>query len=117
MTHLTVCLSSTQCTQDSSQSLAVMNREQSLKVKKFHRAFTNYNLLLCALDVSNIYPSDSRHVAPPKSGEDAHITYGMHDFSGPTLYQPRLGFIYVLLRLWDPGGVRSTPNVLMMDLD
>ena len=39
-----------------------------------------------ALDVSGIYPSDSRHVAPPKSGEDAHVTHGMHDLGGPTLY-------------------------------
>ena len=35
-------------TQDSSQSLAVMNGEQSRKAKIFHRAFTNYDLLLCA---------------------------------------------------------------------
>ena len=33
-------------TQDSSQSLAVMNGDQSHKAKKFRRAFTNYNLLL-----------------------------------------------------------------------
>ena len=33
------------------------------------------------------------------------------DLGGPTLYRPRLGFSYVLQRLWDPGGVRSTPNV------
>ena len=76
MTHPTACPSShmIQHTQDSSQSLAVMNGEQSCKAKKFCRAFTNYDLLLHALDVSSIYPSDSRHVAPPKSGEDAHIT-------------------------------------------
>ena len=100
-----------QRTQDSSQSLAVMNGEQSHKAKKFHRAITNYDLLLRALDVSNIYPSDSRCVAPPKSGEDDHVTHGMCDLGGPTLYQPRLGFSYMLPRLWDPGGVRSTPNV------
>ena len=47
------------CTQDSSQSLSVMNGEQSCKVKKFRRAFTNYDLLLHALDVSSIYLSDS----------------------------------------------------------
>ena len=61
--------------------------------------------------MSSIYPSDFQCVAPPKSGEDAHITCGMHDLGGPTLYQPRLGFSYMLPRLWDPGGVRSTPNV------
>ena len=74
-----------QHTQDSSQSLAVVNEEQSLQAKKFHRTFTNYDLLLHALDVSNIYPSDSRCVAPPKSGEDAHITRGC-DLGGPTQY-------------------------------
>ena len=90
-THPTACLSSNmiQHMQDSNQSLAVMNGEQSHKAKKFCRAFTNYVLLLCALDVSSIYPSDSRHVAPPKSGEDAHITCGMCNIGGPTLYQPR----------------------------
>ena len=98
-------------TKDSSQSLAVVNGEQSCKAKKFHRAFTNYNLLLCALDVSSIYLSDSRCVAPPKSGEDAHVTHGRCDLGGTTLNKPRLGFSYVLPRLWDPGGVRSTPNV------
>ena len=41
----------------------------------------------------------------------------MHDLGGPTLYQSRSGFSYVLPRLWDPGGVRSTPNVPMMHLD
>ena len=105
------------CTQDSSQSLAVVNGEESRKSKEFRRAFTSYNLLLRALDVSSIYPSDSRHVGPPKSGEDAHITHGMHDLGGPTLYRPRFGFSYVLPRLWDPGGVRSTPNVPMMHID
>ena len=100
-----------QCTQDSSQSLAVMNGAQSCKAKKLCRAFTNYDLLLCALDVSSICPGDSRHEAPPKSGEDAHVTCGMCDFGGPTLYRTRLGFSYVLSRLWDPGGVRSTLNV------
>ena len=86
MTHPTVCLSSTtiQHTQDSSQSQAVMNGEQSHKANKFCRAFTNYDLLLRALDVSSIYPSDSRCVTPPKSGEDAHITCGMCDLGGPT---------------------------------
>ena len=39
-------------TQDSSQSLAVMNGEQSRKAKKFHRVFPNYDLLLRALDAS-----------------------------------------------------------------
>ena len=55
-------------TQDSSQSLAFVNGEQSRKSKKFRRACTNYDLLLCALDASRIYLCDSRHVAPPKSG-------------------------------------------------
>ena len=32
-----------------------MNGEQSRKAKKFHRAFTHYDLLLCALDASSIY--------------------------------------------------------------
>ena len=88
MTHLSTHLSSymIQHTHDSSQSLADMNGEQSSKVKNFHRAFSNYNLLLCTQDVSSIYMSVSRHIAPPKSGEDAHITCGMCDLSGPTLY-------------------------------
>ena len=60
--------------------------EQSYKDTKFHRAFTNYDLLLHDQDVSNIYTSASRHVAPPKSGEDAHMTPGI---MGPTLNQPR----------------------------
>ena len=98
-------------TQDLSQSLAVMNGEQSHKAKKFHRAFTNYDLLLHALDDSSIYLCDLTRVAPPKSGEDAHITCGKHDFGGATLNNPSLGFSYVLPRLWDPGGVRSSPNV------
>ena len=98
-------------TQDSSQSLAVMNGEQSHKAKKFHRAFTNYDLLLCALDASSIYLCDLRRVAPPKSGEDAHITCGKCDFGGATLNNPSLGFSYVVPRLGDPGGVRSSPNV------
>ena len=72
-------------TQDLSQSLAVMNGEQSRKAKKFHRAFTNYDLLLHALDDSSIYLCDLTRVAPPKSGEDAHITCGKHDFGGATL--------------------------------
>ena len=60
-THPTAHLSSSmiQCMQDSSHSLAVMNGEQSHKAKKFCRAFTNYNLLLHALDVSCIYLSVS----------------------------------------------------------
>ena len=98
-------------TQDSIQSLAVMNGEQSCMAKKFHRAFTNYNLLLRALDASSIYLHDLRHVAPPKSGEDAHTTCGKCDFGGATLNNPSLGFSYVLQRLWEPGGVRSSPNV------
>ena len=112
-THLPICPSSPTIhhTQDSSQSLAVMNGEQSCKAKKFHRAFTNYDLLLCALDASSIYLHDSRHVAPPKSEEDAHVTHGRSDFGGTTLNKPSLGFSYVLPRLWDPGGVRSPPNV------
>ena len=98
-------------TQDSSQSLAVVNGEQSCKTKKFHRAFTNYDLLLHALDASSIYLHDLRHVAPPKSGEDAHVTCGKCDFGGATLNNPSLGFSNVLPRLWDPGGVSSSPNV------
>ena len=98
-------------TQDSSQSLAVVNGEQSRKAKKFHRAFTNYDLLLHALDASNIYLHDSKCVAPPKSGEDAHVTCGRCDFGGSTLNKPSLGFSYVLPRLWDPGGASSSPNV------
>ena len=97
-------------TQDSSQSLAVMNGEQSRKAKKFHRAFTNYELFLRALDASSIYLPNFRHVAPPKSGEDAHVTHGKCDFGGATLNNPILGFSYMLPRLWDPGGVSSSPN-------
>ena len=97
--------------QDSSQFVAVVNGEQSCKSKKLRRAFTNYDLLLHALDVSSIYLSDSRCVAPPKSGEDAHVTHGRCDLGGTTLNKPRLGFSYVIPRVWDPGGVRSTPNV------
>ena len=41
----------------------------------------------------------------------------MCDLSGPTLNHPRLGFSYVLPRLWDPGGVRSTPDVPRKNLD
>ena len=78
--------------------------------KKFHRAFTNYDLLLRALDASSIYLHDFRRVAPPKSGEDAHVTRGKCDFGGATLHNPILGFSYVLPRLWDPGGVSSSPN-------
>ena len=97
-------------TQDSSQSLAVVNGEQSHKAKKFHRAFTNYDLLLRALDASSIYLRDFRHVDPPKSGEDAHVTRGKSDFGGATLNNPSLVCSYVLPRLWDPGGVSSSAN-------
>ena len=97
-------------TQDSSQSLAVVNGEQSRKAKKFHRAFTNYDLLLRALDASSNYLRDFRRVAPPKSGEDAHVTRVKCDFRGATLTNPILGFSYVLPRLWEPGGVSSSPN-------
>ena len=97
-------------TQDSSQSLAVVNGEQSRKAKIFHRAFTSYDLLLRALDSSSIYLRDLRRVAPPKSGEDAHITRGKCDFGGATLNNPSLGCSYVLPRLWDPGGVSSSAN-------
>ena len=97
-------------TQDSSQSLAVVNGEQSRKAKQFHRAFTNYDLLLRALDASSIYLHDFRHVAPPKSGEDAHVTRGKCDFGGATLPNPILGLSYALPRLWDPGGVSSSAN-------
>ena len=114
-TRLPICTSSHTIhhTHDSSQSLAVVNGEQSRKSKKIRRAFTNYfyDLLLHALDISSIYLSDSRCVAPPKSGEDAHITCGRCDLGGTTLNIPRLGFSYVLPRIWDHGGVRSTPNV------
>ena len=97
-------------TQDLSQSLAVVNGEQSHKAKKFHRAFTNYDLLLRALDASSIYLHDFRRVAPHKSGEDAHVTRGKCDFGGATLNNPILGSSYMLPRLWDPGGVSSSPN-------
>ena len=63
------------------------------------------------IDVSSIYLSDSRHVAPPKSGEDAHVTCGWCDLGGTTINKHRLRFSYVLPRLWEMGGVRSTPNV------
>ena len=99
------------CTHDSSQSLAVVNGEQSRKAKKFHRAFTNYDLLLRALDASSIYLCDLRHIAPPKSGEDARVTRGKGDFGGATLNNPNLGFSYLLPRLWDPGGVSSSAMV------
>ena len=97
-------------TQDPSQSLAVVNGEQSRKAKKFHRAFTNSELLLRALDASSIFLCDFRRVAPPKSGEDAHVTRGKCDFGGATLNNPILGFSYVLPRLRDTGGVSSSPN-------
>ena len=99
-----------QCTHVSSQSRAVVNGEQSRKAKKFHRAFTNYDLLLRALDASSTYLHDFRRVAPPKSGEDAHVTCGKYDFGGATLNNPSLGCSHVLPRLWDPGGVSSSPN-------
>ena len=92
------------------QSLAVVNGEQSRKAKIFHRVFTNYDLLLRALDASIIYLRDFRRVAPPKSGEDAHVTCGKCDFGGATLNNPSLGCSYVLPRLWDPGGVSSLAN-------
>ena len=95
-------------TQASSQSLAVVNGEQSRKAKIFRRAFTNYDLLLRALDASSIVLRDFRRVAPPKSGEDAHVTRGKCDFGGATLNNPSLGCSYVLPRLWDPGGVSSS---------
>ena len=98
-------------TQDLSQSLAVVNGDQSCKAKKFHRAFTNYDLLLHALDASSIYLRDLRRVAPPKSGEDAHVTRGKCDFGRATLNNPSSGISYLLPRLWDPGGGRSSPNV------
>ena len=97
-------------TQDSSQSLAVVNGEQSRKAKTFHRAFTNYDLLLRALDASSIYLRDFRRLAPPKSREDAHVTRGKCDFGGATLNNPSLGCSYMLSRLWDPGGGSSSPN-------
>ena len=97
-------------TQDSSPSLAVVNGEQSCKGKKFHGAFTNYDLLLHALDASSIYLCDLQCVAPPKSGEDAHVTRGKCDFGGATLNNTSLGCSYVLPRLWDPGGAVSSPN-------
>ena len=99
------------CTQDSSQFLAVVNGAQSHKAKKFHRAFANYDLLLCALDASSIYQRESRHVAPLKSREDANVTCDKCDFGGATLNNPSLGISYMLPRLWDPGGVRPSPNI------
>ena len=80
--------------------------EQPPKAKKFHRAFAKYKLLLCDLDASSFYTNASRHVPPPKSGEDAHMTCGiMGDLGGPTLNQPRLGFSYILPKdygiLWE----------------
>ena len=97
-------------THDSSQSLAVVNGEQSRKSKKIHRAFNNYDLLLRALEASSIYLRDFRRVAPPKSGEAAHVTRGKCDFGGATLTNPSLGCSYVLPRLWDPGGVSPSAN-------
>ena len=91
--HTPICLSSHTIhrTQDSSQSLAVVNGEQSHKAKTFRRAFTNCDILLHALNASSIYLRDSRCVAPPKSGEDAHVTCGRCDFGGTTLNKPILG--------------------------
>ena len=71
---------------------------------RIRRAFTHYNLLLHALDVSSIYLSDSRHVAPPKSGEEAYVTCGRCYLGGTTLNKPSLDFIYVIPTLWVPGG-------------
>ena len=90
MTRLPVCMSSHMIhhTQDLGQSLAVMNGEQSRKSTKFCRAFTNYDLLLHALDASRIYLSASRRLAPPKSGEDAHVTCGRCEFGRTTLNKP-----------------------------
>ena len=68
------------------------------------------NHFLRALDASSIYLRAFRCVAPPKSGEDAHVTCGKCDFGGVTLNKPSLGCSYVLPRLWDPGGVGSSPN-------
>ena len=62
-----------QCMQDSSQSLAVMNGEQSHKAKEFCRTFANYDLLLHDLEVSCTYPLVSQHVTPLKSGEDVTL--------------------------------------------
>ena len=62
------------------------------------------------VDASSIYLRDLRCVAPPKSGEDAHITRGKCDFGGATLNNSSLGCSYMLPRLWDPGGVSSSPN-------
>ena len=87
-----------------------MNGEQSRTAKIFHRAFTNYDLLLRALDASSIYLRDLRRVDPPKSGEDAHVTRGKCDFGGATLNNPSLGCSYMLPWLWDPGGVSSSAN-------
>ena len=38
----------------------------------------------------------------------------MGDLGGPTLNQPRLGFSYILPRLWDSMGVSTTSNVPKM---
>ena len=112
-----MCLSSitTECLHDSSQSLAVVNGEQSHNTKEFHGTFTNYDLLLHDLDESSIYTCASRHVAPPESGEDAHVIHEiMGDLGGTTLYEPRLGSSYVLPRLWDHGRISTTSNVPRM---
>ena len=62
-----------------------------LQVQEIHMVFANHDLLLHDLDVFIIYSSASRCVAPPTSGEDAHMTYRiMRDFGGSTLNQPRL---------------------------
>ena len=67
-------------------------------------------------DASSIYLHDFRHVAPPKSVEDAHITCGKCDFGGATLNNPILGFSYVLPRLWDLGELLHHPIPLETNL-
>ena len=104
------------CTQDSSQSLAVVNGEQSHNATKFCRVFPNYDLLLHALDVPSLYLSVSRRVAPPKSGEDAHVTCGRCDLGGAILNTPRFGFSYVLPRLWDPGELKELLQPLQVQI-
>ena len=74
------------------------------------RPLLTTNHFLRALDASSIHLRAFRRVAPPKSGEDAHVTRSKCDFGGVTLNKPNLGCSYVLPRLWDPGGVSSSPN-------
>ena len=72
---------------DSSQSIAVVNGEQSCKADKFHRAFVSnhYDLLLGDLDIASSYTVASSHVDPPKSGEDLHaICESLCDLGLPT---------------------------------